>query len=54
MSEKQIKSWRIAYFSAAALFIIFFMMTGRFLYVFFASVCMTIGINPEVMKRPKQ
>ncbi|MBQ9824194.1 MAG: hypothetical protein IJM63_06820 [Solobacterium sp.] len=54
MTEKQIKTYRIVYISVAALFLIIFMMTGRFLYMLFTTVCLSIAVNPEMMKRPKE
>ena len=33
MTEKEIKTYRIVYFSTAALFLVIFMMTGRLIYV---------------------
>ena len=54
MTEKEIKTYRIIYFSTAALFLVIFMMTGRLIYIFFATVCMTIGINPALVKGPRE
>ncbi|MDO4520211.1 MAG: hypothetical protein Q4D59_02815 [Erysipelotrichaceae bacterium] len=54
MTEKEIKTYRIVYFSTAALFLVIFMMTGRLIYIFFATVCMTIGINPALVKGPRE
>ena len=51
MNEKQIRSYRIVYGSIAALFLLIFALTGRFLYVFFTSVCLCIAINPQIMKK---
>ena len=54
MTEKQIRTYRIVYICVAALFLVIFMMTGRFLYMLFTTVCLSIAVNPEMMKRPKE
>ena len=54
MTEKQIRTYRIVYLCVAALFLIIFLMTGRLLYILFVTVCLSIAVNPEMMKKPKQ
>ena len=51
MSPEQIKVYRITYICVAALFLIIFMLTGRLLYLFFASICLTISANPEAVHK---
>ncbi len=51
MDEKQIRSYRIVYGVIAAVFLLIFALTGRFLYIFFTSVCLCIAANPQMMKK---
>ena len=51
MTPEQVKAYRIVYIIAAVLFIIIFAITGALLYIFFASVCLSISVNPEAVHR---